>query len=406
MNSELGVEKPARNGTPGSDASHSRLEALHRWAQSQQFNPSFWLRQPDLQTAWYVIRDIAARVRNDRISTRQIWAHVWGEERPPVSTGRYKSGQSTRRHGEGAIERESWSEANSALSRHAEAVQIPFDDEGYLTGVLNRAGAGRSLAILFHGLEGSIEATYMRGVSAELLRHGISALRVNMVNCGGSESCTRRFYHAGFTLPLEISVRWALRNDFDQIVVIGFSLGGNLALKYLGSSNFGRAAEVLGGITISTPIDLAQGVARIDRPRNKFYRYRFLKSMYRTLRRKQELFPDLFPINIEWVTTIAEFDHRYTSRVNGFASGAEYYEKTSSISYLSKIDRPTLILHSQDDLFIPFDAFREFDWSRNPNLIPLFPRHGGHIGFHASARENWMEKKTAEFCAKLMTHRQ
>src|SRR2546425_2160047 len=122
MNSELRVEKPARNGNLDSEAADSRLQGLDRWAQSQQFNPPLWLRQPDLQTAWYVIRDIAARVRNDRISTRQVWAHVWGEERPPVSIRRHKSGQSTRRHGEGALERDaSWSEANSDLSRHAEA---------------------------------------------------------------------------------------------------------------------------------------------------------------------------------------------------------------------------------------------------------------------------------------------
>src|SRR2546428_524529 len=86
MNSELRVGNTDWNGSLGSEATDSRLEALHRWARSQQFNPPFWLRQPDLQTAWYVIRDIAARVQHDRISTRQVWAHVWGEERPPAST--------------------------------------------------------------------------------------------------------------------------------------------------------------------------------------------------------------------------------------------------------------------------------------------------------------------------------
>ncbi len=406
MNSELRLRNATWNSGLGSGAINCRLEELHRWAKSQQFNPPRWLRQADLQTAWYVIRDIAARVRHDRVSPRQIWGHVWGQERPPISTRGGKLGQSTRRGGERESGRDLTWEANFALSQNAEAVEIPFGDGGYLTAVLNRSGAGQRLAILFHGLEGSIQATYMRGVAAELLRHGISALRVNMVNCGGSESCTRHFYHAGFTLTLEISVRWALRSGFDQIVVIGFSLGGNLVLQYLGGSNFSRAAEVLGGIAVSTPIDLARGVACIDRPRNKFYRHRFLRSMYRTLKRKKELFPDLLPINIEWVNTIAEFDHRYTAPANGFSSGAEYYEKTSSISYLSKIDRPTLILQSQDDVFIPFDAFRDFDWSQNPNLISLFSQHGGHIGFHASARENWMEKKTVEFCDKLVTVRQ
>ena len=135
MNSELRAAKPARNGNLRSEATDPRLEGLHRWAQSQQFNPPFWLRQPDLQTAWYVIRDIAARVRHDRISTRQIWAHVWGEERPPASTrsGKLLQSRAETVSGKG----QTWVESNFALSRHAEAVQIPFDDGGYLLSLIH-----------------------------------------------------------------------------------------------------------------------------------------------------------------------------------------------------------------------------------------------------------------------------
>jgi hypothetical protein len=355
-----------------------KLQELHAWAGAQHFEPPLWLRQADLQTMWYVIRDIAARVRDDRISPRQIWAHIMGQCEA-AATG-----------------------AAPPLC-DAEAVKISFEDEGFLTGLLNRSGNNRRLVILFHGLEGSVQAAYMRSVARDLLRHQICALRVNMVNCGGSEACSRRFYHAGFTKMLDISVRWAKQQRFEQIVLVGFSLGANLVLKYLGDADFSGAREVVGAVAVSVPIDLAQGVACIDRARNKFYRYRFLQSMHTTFWRKQQLFPDLFPKEVVRVRTIAEFDDQYTAPANSFSSGIEYYQKTSSISYLAGIDRPTLILHAQDDVFIPFDAFRNYNWRLNPNLIRLFPERGGHIGFHSSARENWMEKRVTEFCNKLMT---
>ncbi|MBI2822385.1 MAG: hypothetical protein HYX74_09185, partial [Acidobacteria bacterium] len=283
-----------------------------------------------------------------------------------------------------------------------QSVELPFEEDGFLTGVLNRAGDGRRLAILFHGLEGSVEGTYMRGTARRLLGHGISALRVNMVNCGGSEACTRLFYHAGFTLMLEICVQWALKHGFKRIAPVGFSLGGSLVVKYLGGSNFSGSAAVAGGAAVSPPIDLARSAGCIDRPRNKFYRYRFLKSMFRTMKRKQQLFPDLFPHKLEWVKTITEFDHRYTAPANGFGSGSDYYQKASSLPYLCRIDRPTLILHSRDDIYIPFDTFSVYDWKQNRNLIPLFPEHGGHLGFHASARVNYMETTLADFCDRLL----
>jgi predicted alpha/beta-fold hydrolase len=260
----------------------------------------------------------------------------------------------------------------------------------------------------------------MRGTTRRLLERGVAALRVNMINCGGSEACTRLFYHAGFTLMLEISVQWAIKQGFRRIALAGFSLGGNLVLKYLGgsltgihraladsrgsdslSSNSAPPAAVIGGVAVSPPMDLALSAACIDRPRNKFYRYRFLKSMFRTLQRKQQLFPDLFPRPLEWVKTITEFDDRYTAPAGGFSSGRDYYARTSSVAWLDRIDRPTLILHARDDIYIPFTTFHDYEWTKNRNLIPLFPEHGGHLGFHASARENWMETTVAEFCRLL-----
>lgn len=380
------------------EAVDARLAALHSWAREQQFQPPRWIRHPDLQTSWYVIREIAAGLKERRIGARQIWEYVSGQEKNYAAA---PAGGPA-----GPPQSSAASAGNRAVAAlpgfYSESVELPFDTGGFLNGVLDSAGPSRKVAILLHGLEGSAEATYMRGTARRLLERGISAVRVNMVNCGGSEGATRRFYHAGFTLMVEISVQWALRRGFERIVVVGFSLGGNLVLKYLGGSNLSRPPAVAGGVAVSTPMDLARSVRCIDRPRNKFYRYRFLKSMLRTMKRKQELFPDLLPQELEWVDTIAEFDHRYTAPANGFSSGSQYYAQSSSFGSLAGIDRPTLILQAQDDIYIPFESFQEFDWNRYPNLIPLFPRHGSHLGFHASARDNWMEKVVAEYCDRLL----
>ena len=375
------------------------LGALRAWAQQQRFSPPWWLRQADLQTCWYVVREVAAGLRDRRITASQIWHFIIGQEKNYFSQGRREKS----RRPDAAHSGEARVPAGQPLGWTAsEPVEIPFGDGGFLTGLLDEAGGNSRLAILFHGLEGSAEATYIRGTAQRLSERSISALRVNMVNCGGSEACTQRFYHAGFTQMVEISVRWSLRRGFRQIALIGFSLGGNLVLKYLGDCNVSLAPEVVGGAAASAPIDLAESCAYIDRPRNRFYRYRFLRSMSRTLRRKQQLFPDLFPVPIEPVTTIREFDHRYTAPASGFAGAAEYYQTASSLQCLAAIGRPVLVLQAHDDLYIPFKTFQNYPWSSNPNLIPLFPWQGGHLGFHASARENWMEATVAEFCDRLM----
>ncbi|MBI4454858.1 MAG: alpha/beta fold hydrolase [Acidobacteria bacterium] len=377
---------------------YEKLEELHAWVQAQQFCPPRWMRSADLQTSWYVIREVASGLRTGRIGPKQIWQYIEGQQEDRILSA--SPADLEERPPSAAV-----SEGRRLTPHHdlrAEAVELPFESGGFLTAALGRAGNNRRLAILFHGLEGSVEATYMRGTARELLKRGIAVLRVNMINCGGSEACTRLFYHAGFTRMLEVAVHWSLRRGFQQIVLLGFSLGGNLVLKYLGGASISVAREIAGGIAVSAPIDLAQSAASIDRARNKFYCYRFLKSMFRTMRRKQELFPDLFPHALEWVGTIAEFDHRYTAPANGFSSGGDYYRKASSLPSLCAIRRPTLILQSQDDIFIPFEILKDFNWGQNPFLIPLLSKHGGHLGFHLSAKENWMEPTVADFCQKLM----
>lgn len=366
------------------------LEDLHAWSQQRRFEPPWWLRQPDLQTCWYVIRELAVGLRAGRITPDQIWSFVVGREKNYFSTQRASPPPAP-----GAC----LSEGGRFTTRE---VEIPLDDGGCMTALLDRPASGDGrLAILLHGLEGSAEATYMRGTGARLAERGITALRVNMINCGGSEARSRRFYHAGCTPMPAFAVSWALREGFEALALVGFSLGGNVVLKYLGEPD-AIPVQLRGGAAVSVPMDLSSSCERIDQPRNKFYRYRFLKAMFRTMRRKQELFPDVFPVPIQWVPTIREFDHRYTAPANGFGSAAEYYQRASSISVLHAIRCPTLVLQAKDDLYIPFAAFDSFDWSRNSNLIPLFPPHGGHLGFHVNARQNWMEMTLADFCDRLL----
>jgi predicted alpha/beta-fold hydrolase len=242
-----------------------------------------------------------------------------------------------------------------------------------LYGLLHRPTEDRRrpLTILIHGIGGSNESAYMRITAVHLLRAGYPVLRLNLRGAGGN--ATKQFYHAGRTEDLK-RVIGSLdgRLAANGVVLVGFSLGGNLVLKYL--AEVGALAPVMAAVTISASIDLDAAQRRIATPRNRIYHREILKWV---LSERKEVLPP--------IRTLLDFDNHFVAPVNGFKDARDYYRHSSAAPVLGAIRRPVLMIHAEDDPWIPVGSYRGLD--PNPNLISLIPRSGGHVGFHAKGLE-------------------
>ncbi len=272
-----------------------------------------------------------------------------------------------------------------------------------LIGELHRtpAPSGRPLAVLIHGVTGCAESAYMLAAARHLLDCGFPVLRLNLRGCGPSQGLCRDLYHAGRSQDLR---RMLERLDPTLtrrgVVAVGFSLGANVLLKLLGE--LGARAPVRRAASVSAPIDLAEAVVCIDRPRNRLYAKHLLRSLKaETLASRGGLDGPLVEA-ARRVRTIAEFDEAVTAPRFGFASARDYYRKSSAVAYLGEVRIPTLIIHAADDPWIPITSYRAVEWGSNPALVPVLTPQGGHVGFHgADSPVAWHNRIIAQFLAQV-----
>jgi predicted alpha/beta-fold hydrolase len=258
--------------------------------------------------------------------------------------------------------------------------------------------------IIVHGLEGSSDARYMLGTAAKALRANFNTVRLNLRNCGNTEHLTPTLYNSGMSGDLlaianELIDRDGLRNIF----VAGYSMSGNIALKLAGENGEKLIGRLSGIAAVSPSVDLSACAKAIERSDNWLYQKSFMWSLHRRIKQKEKLFPNLYDAtDINLIRTIREFDERYTAADGGYKNADDYYARASSLTMIRDIRIPTLIVHAQDDPFIPYDSLQHPSIAANPNVILLAPEHGGHLGF-VSADTNgedrfWSENRVVEFC--------
>jgi predicted alpha/beta-fold hydrolase len=246
-------------------------------------------------------------------------------------------------------------------------------------GRISDGGSDRPLVMLIHGLTGSEDSSYVVASARHFLSLGYPVLRLNLRGAGPSQGHCRYRYHAGRSEDLRLVLgsmdgHLAGRGLF----LVGFSLGGNVLLKYLGEA--GRRAMVLAAASISAPIDLDAARRCLMRPRNLLY-HRYLLARLKGETRSLALSDNDVRI-LNGVKTIFEFDDRILAPRIGFAGALDYYRHSMALPYLADIAVPTLVIHAQNDPWIPYAAYRNFSWPTSPRLTPLFPAAGGHVGFH------------------------
>jgi predicted alpha/beta-fold hydrolase len=261
----------------------------------------------------------------------------------------------------------------------------------------------RPTLVILHGMEGSTESRYMLGTAGKALAAGFNAVRVNTRNCGGTEHLTSTLYHAGLTDDLrQIIAELAERDGLGELYIAGFSLGGNVVLKLAGEYGSAGPHQLKGVIGVSPTIDLNASADAIELRSNIIYNMRFVWSLRTRMRRKARLFPERYDASrLRGVWSIRKFDDVYTAPHSGFGNVANYYARASSLQFIGRINVPTLIVHAQDDPFIPFESFQHADIEANPNVVLLAPEQGGHVGFISDDREGedrfWAERMAVEY---------
>ena len=247
----------------------------------------------------------------------------------------------------------------------------------------------RPVVLHLHGLEASVDAPYQRGLSAKAFAAGFHSVNLNYRNCGDTEQLARGGYHSGAT-EHGVEVLRALHDEwgFRTLYVTGISLGANLVLKMLVDAGDEPPRGLAGAAVVSPPIDLAAGGRGLAEPSNLIYAMYFLLSLKRKMRRKLRLSPGgeelAERVRGLWrIWTLREFDERFTAPMGGFRDAADYYDRASAGPGLDRIRVPTLLVHAQDDPFLPYGMYAERmeAIARNPYLTTYFPEYGGHVGF-------------------------
>ena len=252
------------------------------------------------------------------------------------------------------------------------------------------------LAIIGHGLEGESSAKYMLGLSVALRKRGWDTLAWNCRGCSGEPNRLLRSYHSGVSGDLGHVIAHAIPKGYQSIALIGFSLGGNIVLKYLGEQGSNLHPEVKAGVTFSVPCDLTSSSLRLAEWDNKIYMSHFMDGL------KNKMFPGRLNLNgIKSIKTFSQFDDRFTAPLNGFLDARDYWLRASSKPHLEAIQIPSLMIQAANDPFLTEACFPKKIAKASKSLHLEIPRHGGHVGFISRGSEYWSETRCAEFLEEI-----
>jgi len=279
--------------------------------------------------------------------------------------------------------------------------RLELDDGDFLDldWLVNNDVRTTKLVIISHGLEGSSERHYSRGMAKYFRQRGWDALAWNCRSCSGEMNRLARFYHHGDTNDLDRVITEAFRKGYDHIALTGFSMGGSFSMKYLGERGASIDPRVKGAVGFSVPCSLSSSAAELDKPSKSFYRNRFLRKLGKKILAKSFLYPDKISYEgFDKIKTFKEFDDRYTASLHGFKDAADFYSRSSCDQYLRNITVPALIVNAANDPFLPPACFPK-DVAREHQYFHLeIPTRGGHVGFSlAGYEENYMERRAFGF---------
>lgn len=261
------------------------------------------------------------------------------------------------------------------------------------------------LVLLLHGLEGSARRSYACEIYKQLARRGVRAAGLNFRSCSGVMNRTQHLYHAGATADVALAMSW-LEQRLPGVPkgIVGFSLGGNTLLKYLGEE--GTAVPVRAAAVISPPFDLARVAGVFDTGEGRRYARGFVKSLRRKAVVHAREHSHAFDLHrVYRARTMREFDEAFTAPLHGFRDAADYYAQSSCRAYLPGVRIPTLVIRALDDPFFASDIPHAL-LADNPALLPALTPHGGHVAFAEGLQparfSYWAERQAARFLSAFL----
>jgi len=262
----------------------------------------------------------------------------------------------------------------------------------------------KKLVIVTHGLEGNSTRAYIRGMAKRFFTSGFDICAWNFRSCSGEINRALRIYHSGDTDDIQTVIQNAIsKNQYESIVLIGFSMGGNVTLKYLGQFADSVPDVVRGAVTFSVPVDLFASAIRLEDLENKIYMIRFLKMLGEKVKVKSEMYPDKISYDgYSKIKNFKQFDDRYTSKIHGFKDAEDYWIQSSSLQFLSKIKIPALLVNAQNDPFLTEECFPKEIAEKSHNFYFEFPDSGGHCGFVTDSEFYWSEERALEFVTEII----
>lgn len=263
--------------------------------------------------------------------------------------------------------------------------------------------AGDPAAILVHGLAGCARSPYVVRLAIRLVKLGVRVVRVNLRGAGSGFGLARGTYHSGRTEDLRPIGRWlAGRAPGSPVGWVGFSMGANLVLKLAAEAADFPPDGLDCVVAANPPLDLDACCRQIQHPSNRIYDRNFLRLLRGLVGRLHAEFPDMGPVDLSQVASLYDFDDVYTAPRNGFDGAADYYARSSAGPLLSRIEVPGLVIHAEDDPFIPAAAFRQAAFP--PRLALELISGGGHLGYVSRARHggdrHWLDARLAGWLAE------
>lgn len=273
-------------------------------------------------------------------------------------------------------------------------------DDDFLDLDFSRIGSEK-LVVVLHGLEGSADRPYIRGVVKIMNDNGWDGVGLNFRGCSGESNLLPRAYHSGETEDLGFVLDTLISTGkYQEIAIVGFSLGGNVVLKYVGENGSAIDPCIKKAVGVSVPIHLASSSDEISSWNNRPYLLRFLKTLKAKTFAKKDILPDYIDLEaVKSAKDFVDFDGAATAPIHGFSSALDYYTRSSSKQFLDQIQIPTLLLNAKDDSFLS-DLCYPLELAKNHPYFHLeIPAHGGHVGF-VSFQSNgyyWSETRIRDF---------
>jgi len=255
------------------------------------------------------------------------------------------------------------------------------------------------LVIASHGLEGSSDRPYITGIAKLFSENKWDILAWNCRSCSGEMNRKEFLYHHGFTQDVEEVVQKAIEKGYKEIVMIGFSMGGSLTLKYVGENGESLYPEIKAAMAVSVPCNLSISSKMLGLKKNKFYQDRFMKKLDIKLRQKSDQFPGLIEIK-PWKTfkNFHEFDTHYSAKIFGYSDAQDFYDSVQCYPHLKSINVPTLILNALNDPMLAGDCYPESEAENNQHILLELTNYGGHVGFLQKGKQyTYAEERALSF---------